>query len=47
MLAHYAVRMLIHEAALKVDNDPDRISFTHSINVIRRKLVALPPSAVG
>ena len=47
MLAHYAVRMLIHEAALKVDDDPDRISFTHSINVIRRKLVALPPSAVG
>ena len=25
MLAHYAVRRLIHEAARKVDEDPDRI----------------------
>ena len=27
MLAHYAVRRLIHEAARKVDEDPDRLSF--------------------
>jgi Transposase DDE domain len=50
MLAHYTVRALIHEAALKVKADPDRISFTHSVNVVRRKLghlVPLPPSAPG
>ena len=29
MLAHYAVRRLIHEAARKVDEDPDRLSFVH------------------
>lgn len=47
MLAHYTVRALIHEAALKAKTDPDRISFTHSMSVVRRKLgqvVALSPS---
>jgi hypothetical protein len=48
LLAHFAVRALMHEAALKVDEDPDRLSFTHSLRVIRRKLgrvVAFSPSA--
>ena len=47
LLAHYAVRGLMHEAALKADEDPDRLSFLHSVRVIRRKLprfVATPPS---
>jgi hypothetical protein len=47
LLAHYAIRGLMHEAALKVDADPDTISFTHSVRVIRRKLphfVSIPPS---
>jgi len=47
MLAHFAVRGLMHEAALKADVDPDRLSFVHAVRVIRRKLpqfVALPPS---
>ena len=47
LLAHFAIRGLMHEAALKADEDPDRLSFVHSIRVIRRKLpqaVALPPS---
>lgn len=38
LLAHYAVRGLMHEAALKADVDPDGISFVHSVRVIRRKI---------
>ena len=48
LLAHYAVRGLMHEAALKADLDPDRISFVHSIRVIRRNVMgagSFPPSA--
>ena len=48
MMAHFAVRGLMHEAALKADEDPDRLSFLHAIRVIRRKLPAfgaIPPSA--
>jgi len=47
MLAHYAVRGLMHEAALKADEDPDRLSYVHTVRVIRRKLpffVAFSPS---
>ena len=32
------IRGLMHEAALKVDADPDRLSFLHAVRVIRRKL---------
>jgi Transposase DDE domain len=38
LLAHFAVRGLMHEAALKADEDPDRLSFSHAVRVIRRKL---------
>ena len=47
LLAHFAVRGLMHEAALSVETDPDRLSFLHAVRVIRRKLplaVAIPPS---
>lgn len=47
MMAHFAIRSLIHEAALKADEDPDRLSFLHAVRVVRRKLpaaVAIPPS---
>ena len=47
LLAHFAVRGLMHEAALRADEDPDRLSFLHAVRVVRRKLplfVALPPS---
>lgn len=50
MMAHYAVRGLMHEAALKAMVDPDRLSFTHAVRVIRRKMTraaALPPSAMA
>lgn len=48
MMAHFAVRGLMHEAALKADEDPDRLSFLHAVRVVRRKLPAfgaIPPSA--
>lgn len=48
LLTHYAIRGVMHEAALQADEDPDRISFTHSVNVIRRHLPrfgAFPPAA--
>lgn len=47
MMAHYAIRGLMHEAALKEDVDPDRLSFMHAVRVIRRKMTrsaSLPPS---
>lgn len=46
MMAHFAVRGLMHEAALQADEDPDRLSFVHAVRVIRRKLpilAAIPP----
>jgi hypothetical protein len=50
LLAHFALRGLMHEAALRGGRDPDRISFLHTVNVVRRTLprfAALPPSAVA
>jgi hypothetical protein len=49
LLAHYAVRDLMHQAALSVTpraRDPDTLSFVHAVRVIRRTLPrvsALPP----
>jgi Insertion element 4 transposase N-terminal/Transposase DDE domain len=40
LMAHFAIRSLIHEAALKVDEDPDRLSFLHAVRVVRRKIQA-------
>ena len=48
MLAHYAVRCLIHEAAASAGRDPDRLSFLHAVNVGRRRIIhpgAFPPTA--
>ena len=47
LLAHFAVRGLMHEAALRAGEDPDRISFVHSTRVVQRRMprfVAIPPS---
>ncbi len=47
LLAHCAVRGLRHEAALRAEEDPDRLSFLHAVRVVRRRLplfAALPPS---
>jgi hypothetical protein len=35
LLAHYAVRVLMHEAALQAGVDPDRLSFVHALEVVR------------
>jgi len=48
LMAHFAVRGLMHEAALKADEDPDRLSFVHSVHVVQRRMpryAAIPPSA--
>lgn len=47
MMAHFAVRGLMHEAALKADEDPDRLSFPHAVRVVQRRIAraaAIPPS---
>lgn len=47
LLAHFALRGVMHEAALRGGRDPDRLSFTHTVRVVRRSLprfAALPPS---
>src|SRR5664279_151518 len=47
LLAHFAVRGIMHEAALQADEDPDRLSFSHAVHVVRRKIpqfAALSPS---
>jgi Transposase DDE domain len=48
LMAHFAIRGLMHEAALKVDEDPDRLSFLHAVRVVQRRMArfgAIPPSA--
>ena len=50
LMAHFAIRGLMHEAALKANQDPDRLSFLHAVRVVRRKLAvypAIPPSEEG
>ena len=45
-LAFYAVRAFMHDAALSVNEDMDRLSFKHSLAVVRRRLSnpgAFPP----
>lgn len=47
LMAHFAIRGLLHEAALEADEDPDRLSYLHAVRVVRRKLAqaaAIPPS---
>ena len=46
LMAHFAIRGLMHEAALESGEDPDRLSFLHAVRVVRRKLAAfgaIPP----
>ena len=35
LIAHYAIRLLMHEAALQAGVDPDRISFVHALRVLQ------------
>jgi Insertion element 4 transposase N-terminal/Transposase DDE domain len=46
LMAHFAVRGLMHEAALNANADCDQLSFLHAVRVVRRKLStfhAIPP----
>ena len=48
LMAHFAIRGLMHEAALHAGDDPDRLSFVHSAHVVQRRMArfaAIPPSA--
>jgi hypothetical protein len=42
LMAHFAIRGLMHEAALRANVDPDTLSFLHAVRVIRRKMSRLP-----
>jgi len=49
VMAHYAIRAVMYEAAHPKDIDPDELSFTHSRNVVERNLPkfgAFPPSTL-
>jgi hypothetical protein len=46
LTVHYAISVLIARAAQAVDKDPDRISYTRALRVIRRGAegtAAFPP----
>ena len=46
LLAHFAIRQLMAQAAWARELDPDRLSFTHAVRVIKRKMpqaAAVPP----
>ena len=40
LLTHYAVRQLMTEAADQAELDPDRLSFTRTLNIVRRQVTA-------
>ncbi len=47
LLAHNAVRTIMHDAALIADIEPNRLSFVHSLETVKRSLplyVLTPPS---
>jgi hypothetical protein len=45
LLVHHAVRRIMLDAAQSIGDDPDHISFTATVRVIRRKLLqgSFPP----
>jgi hypothetical protein len=40
LLVHYAIRKLMHQAAREQDLDPDRLSFTGTLRIVRRHLTS-------
>ena len=36
LMAHFAIRKLMQEAALQAGEDPDRLSFLHAVRIVRR-----------
>ncbi len=50
LLVHLALRQLIHAASRKAGCDPDRLSFLHTVRIVRRHLpfyAAFSPSATA
>jgi hypothetical protein len=50
LLVHYAIRTLMHQAALEASIDPDRVSFTRTLRLVRRQVpaqAALSPLTAG
>jgi hypothetical protein len=47
MLAHYLVRVLMHEAAAGERIDPQRVSFTGTLKILRCRLPECPPGPRG
>jgi len=40
LLTHYAIRQLMTEAAGQAELDPDQLSFTRTLNIVRRQVTA-------
>ena len=40
LMTYFAIRQVIHEAALHVEREPDRLSFINAVRVLRRKTPA-------
>jgi hypothetical protein len=40
LLSHHAIRSLMHHAAVHAEQDPDRMSFTRTLNIVRRQVTA-------
>jgi hypothetical protein len=50
LLTHYGIRHLMREAADQAELDPDRMSFTRTLRVVRRQVTgqaAFSPSETG
>lgn len=50
LLAHFALRGIMHQAALRGGRDPDRLSFIHAVRVVHRSMprfAALSPRGSG
>jgi hypothetical protein len=50
LIVHYALAVLVTQAAQAADLDPDRISFTRALRIARRSATAtaaIPPSGLG
>ena len=41
LIAHYAIRFLMHEAAVQHELDPDRLRFVHTLQVMREAIAEL------
>ena len=45
LIAHYAVRLTMHEAACLAAVDPDQLSFTHALQVVQEAIAEFQMTA--